>query len=654
MVKSFIVGLFIVFFALLGPSPHAGAAALSDGDRKLYQAAFAAAERGDMRGAWIQAAKAQDQLPAQALKWLSFTRGGSGASFFDITQFMTDHPDWPSQQLLEERAEEAMSGVGDADITAWFANHPPVSFNGKLREAELMIAAGDLDKGRARIRKIWIDSNLNPFDEKSMQQRFRDVLRPADNEQRLNRLLWDGQTAAAKRMLPLVASGPRAVAETRMALEALKSNANQMAAKLSPDLRNNIGLLFDLVRWSRRKFVDNDAIALLDSAPSDPDHAAQWAAEREYVARRALADNQPETALRLAEHHEATTGPAFAELEFLSGWIALRFLNKPEIAYDHFVRLYNEMKMPISLSRGAYWAGLAAEAMGKADLAANWYDIAAGRVTTYYGQLAAEARGAAPASVLDEPKPKPEEIAAFEQRELVRVTGDLGEAGADETVRHFLRQLSDTVSTPTDFVLVTRLAIDIGRPDLAVAAAKRASYAGVNLVAEGYPIPDLPQTKKADTVETPLVLAMTRQESAFDHAAVSHAGARGLMQLMPKTASLVAKLLHIPFSKQKLTTDKLYNVTLGRAYIDRLLGNFSGSYVLAVAAYNAGPARVNEWIREYGDPRSANVDVIDWVESIPIDETRNYVQRVLENLQIYRLRLGETSLAFTLASDLKR
>ena len=292
--------------------------------------------------------------------------------------------------------------------------------------------------------------------------------------------------------------------------------------------------------------------------------------------------------------------------------------------------------------------------MGKTDLAAKWYDIAAGKVTTYYGQLAAEARGAAPASVLDEPKPKPEEIAAFEQRELVRVTRDLGEAGAEETVRHFLRQLSDTVSTPTDFVLVTRLAIDIGRPDLAVAEAKRAGYAGVNLIAEGYPIPDLPQTKKEDTVETPLLLAMTRQESAFDHAAVSHAGARGLMQLMPKTASLVAKLLHIPFSKKKLTTDKLYNVTLGRAYIDGLLSDFSGSYVLAVAAYNAGPARVNEWIREYGDPRSANVDVIDWVESIPIDETRNYVQRVLENLQIYRLRLGETNLAFTLASDLKR
>lgn len=652
--KSFIVGLFILVFALLGPSRPAGAAALSDGDIRLYQAAFAAAERGDMRAAWAQADKAQDQLPAQALKWLQYTRGGSGASFFDITQFMTEHPDWPSQSKLEERAEESMSGVGDADIAAWFANHPPVSFNGKLREAEIMIAAGDVDKGRARIRQIWIDSNLNPFDEKSMQQRFRDVLRPVDNEQRLNRLLWDGQTAAAKRMLPLVASGPRAVAETRMALEALKSNASQMAAKLPSNLRNDTGLLFDLVRWSRRKFMDNDAIALLDSAPSDPDHATQWAVEREYVARRALADNQPDVALRLAEHHEATTGPAFAELEFLSGWIALRFLNQPEIAYDHFVRLYNEMKLPISLSRGAYWAGRAAQAMGKTDLAAKWYDNAAGKVTTYYGQLAAEARSAAPASVLDEPKPKPEEIAAFEQRELVRVTRDLGEVGADETVRPFLRQLSDTVSTPAEYVLVTRLAIDIGRPDLAVAAAKRAGYAGVNLIAEGYPIPDLPQAKKEDTVETPLLLAMTRQESAFDRAAVSHAGARGLMQLMPKTASLVAKLLHIPFSKKKLTTDKLYNVTLGRAYIDGLLSDFSGSYVLAVAAYNAGPARVNEWIREYGDPRSSNVDVIDWVESIPIDETRNYVQRVLENLQIYRLRLGETNLAFTLASDLKR
>ncbi|HTC17896.1 MAG TPA: lytic transglycosylase domain-containing protein [Stellaceae bacterium] len=652
--KSFIAGLFVLFCALLGPSAPSGAAPLSDGDRKLYQAAFAAAEKGDMRAAWIQADKASDPLPALALKWLSLTRGGSGASFLDITQFVTDHPDWPSQQLLEQRVEESMSGASDADVSAWFSNHPPVSFNGKLREAEITISAGDRDKGEARIREIWINSDLAPFDEKSMQQRFRGVLRPVDNQLRLDRLLWDGQTAAAKRMLPLVSGGPRTVAETRLALAALKTGADQTALKLPPDQQKDLGLIFDLVRWYRRKFMDSKAIELLDNAPADPNHATQWAVEREFVARRALTDGQPDAALRLAERHDATTGPAFAELEFLSGWIALRFLNKPEIAYDHFVRLYNEMKLPISLSRGAYWAARASEAMGKKDLATKWYDNAADKVTTYYGQLAAEARSAAPASVLDEPKPKPEEIAAFEQRELVQVTRDLGDVGANETVRPFLRRLSDLASTPSDFVLVTRLAIDIGRPDLAVAAAKRAGYAGVNLIAEGYPIPDLPPTSKQDTVETPLLLAMTRQESAFDHAAVSHAGARGLMQLMPKTASLVAKLLHIPYSKQKLTTDKLYNVTLGRAYIDGLLNDFSGSYVLAVASYNAGPARVREWIRDYGDPRSSNVDVIDWVESIPIDETRNYVQRVLENLQIYRLRLGETTLAFTLASDLKR
>jgi soluble lytic murein transglycosylase len=176
-VKSFIVGLFILFCTLLGASVPSGAAPLSDGDRKLYQAAFAAAEKGDMRAAWVQADKASDPLPALALKWLSLTRGGSGASFLDITQFVTDHPDWPSQQLLEQRVEESMSGASDADVSAWFASHPPVSFNGKLREAEITISASDRDKGEARIREIWINSDLIPFDEKSMQQRFRGVLR---------------------------------------------------------------------------------------------------------------------------------------------------------------------------------------------------------------------------------------------------------------------------------------------------------------------------------------------------------------------------------------------------------------------------------------------------------------------------------------------
>jgi soluble lytic murein transglycosylase len=227
----------------------------------------------------------------------------------------------------------------------------------------------------------------------------------------------------------------------------------------------------------------------------------------------------------------------------------------------------------------------------------------------------------------------------------------LADVQADDFVRPFLLRLSDLAKSPGDHALVARLAGEIVRPDLAIAAAKKASYAGVTLLVHGYPVIDLP---KEGSTERPLVLAVTRQESAFDHEAVSRAGARGLMQLMPGTASQTARAVQVPYSLSRLTSDPKYNLTLGRAYLGGLVDSFSGSYVLSIAAYNAGPARVRQWIRDFGDPRDPNVDVVDWVEAIPYSETRNYVQRVLENLQVYRLRLGDHTQAFNLASDLKR
>ncbi len=357
-------------------------------------------------------------------------------------------------------------------------------------------------------------------------------------------------------------------------------------------------------------------------------------------------------AYRLAARHGLSSGPVYAELEFLAGWVALRFIHEPDRAYNHFVGLYEVVKLPVSVARASYWAGRAADAMGYDQLAATWYRTAAEHLTTYYGQLAATALGEPKLErALDEPTPSAAESEAFDKQELVRVLRQLSEIDATEYMRPFMLRLSELAKSPGEHALVAHLALQVDRPDLAITVAKKASYAGVVLLAEGYPLSELPP---GGSVEHPLVLAMTRQESAFDRGAVSSAGALGLMQVMPATARRVAHTLRLHFDKHRLTTDRHYNVTIGRAYLDGLLGDFSGSYVLAIAAYNAGPSRVRQWIRDYGDPRSKDVDVIDWIESIPIGETRNYVQRVLENLQLYRLRMGDQSLGSSLASDLKR
>jgi soluble lytic murein transglycosylase len=627
-------------------------AELGQFDRQIYREAFQAARGGDWSKAGDVITPAHDRLLAKTLWWMNLSRGSSGATFGDLLEFLVKNPDWPGALTLRQHAEESMAGISDGTLAEFFQRFPPVTPAGKLKLADLELSAGRQGDGLARIRDTWIKGDFTDFEEKTVLQRYQGIITAADDLARLDRLLWDGRLDQARRMLPRVDGAHRALAEARIALASEQRHPEKALANVPAALQNDPGLLFERMRWRERVGRFDEAIAILEQMPADAQRPQAWGAERENLARHALAAGEVSVAYRAAARHGLTTGPLFAELEFYAGWVALRYLREPETAYTHFVRLYDDVKLPVSVSRGAYWCGRAADAMGFRQLAAAWYATAAGQVTTYYGQLAAVALGRPelPQSVA-EPQPTPADIAAFNKRELVQVVRELGEIGAGDYAGPFARRMSELAKSPAEHALLARLVLELDRLDLAVSVAKRAGYAGVPLIAEGYPMPALPPGGDA---EQPLVLAMTRQESAFDPMAISSAGARGMMQLMPKTAKHEAKSLRMPYSANRLLADAHYNIILGRHYLDGLLDDFSGSYVLAIAAYNAGPGHVREWIREFGDPRAQGTDVIDWVESIPLNETRDYVQRVLENLQIYRLRLGNHSLAFSLASDLKR
>jgi soluble lytic murein transglycosylase len=647
-----VLTLFALFLLAFAGTVPVRAAQLSENDRRIYADALTTAKRGDWPRALHLAAAAKDQVPATFLRWLQVKQAGTGVSFADIAAFIDAHPDWPQQRLLKQRAEESIATATDSQLATWFAAHPPSLPTARLRLAQIWMNSGRQKDAVDLIRQTWIDGDFSAVEEKLMLQRYRDVLRGEDNSKRLDRLIWDGQTEQAKRMLRHVGPETTALGQARLGLAAMSPGVEGLIARVPAHLQKDPGLLFERMRWRRRNELDDDAAAILERAPSDLVRPAAWASERLILARRLLDDDQNQRAYRAAAGHGLTSGPTFAELEFLAGWIALRVLHQPETAYNHFVRLYEAVKLPISVARGAYWAARAAEGMKQVSLAEAWYTSAAPAITTYYGQLAAAHLGSAgPAALLQEPKPSAAEAAAFERNELVQVARALNDLGDQDNLPLFLRRITDEMQTASGYALTARLARSLDRPDIAVTAAKRASYAGVTLLDEGYPLTKLPP---GGNIEAPLVLAMTRQESAFDRAAVSGAGAMGLMQLMPATASKIAKALHLPYSAKRLTSDHDYNVTLGRAYLGSLIDDFSGSYVLAVAAYNAGPSRVRQWMQDHGDPRRQNVDVVDWVERIPFTETRNYVQRVLENLQIYRYRLGVHAPTVSLASDLKR
>ncbi|MBV9522165.1 MAG: lytic transglycosylase domain-containing protein [Alphaproteobacteria bacterium] len=637
-------------FALCVGATLANAQLLSATDRQAYRTAFAAAKAGNWSAAERDAAGAKEPLPRKVLRWLEYRTGGSGASFSEIADFVTSNPEWPGEKRLRQRAEEALGGVPDSVLRDWFRRYPPITPYGKLREADLMIAAGQQAAGLAQIRDVWINTELSAFDEKSLLQRYPGVIRGEDNIKRLDRLVWDGLVESAHRVMPRVPQEYRLLADARLKLAAAQPGVEAAVAKVPAQLQNDPGLQFERLRWRRRKELYDAALEILLNPPRDLVRPAAWWTERQALARHALADGKPALAYKIVAKHGLTEGPAHAEAEFFAGWLALRFLHDPHAAYDHFVALYNAVKLPISLARGAYWAGRAAEEEKSAKQATDWFTAAAKHTTTYYGQLAAAKLGEAP-RIAGEPKPEPAAVAEFHKRELVRALEMLAEIGDDDHVASFAERLSELAKTPQEHAMLAQLTDSIGRADLSIAVAKKAGYAGVPLINHGYPIHDLPP---GNDVERPLLLAMTRQESAFDHGAVSSAGARGLMQLMPGTASQIAKARQIPFSASRLLTDPHYNLTLGRAYLEDLLDKFNGSYVLSIAAYNAGPARVREWIDNFGDPRTKKADVVDWVESIPFNETRNYVQRVLENLQVYRMRLGGRAVALSLVSDLGR
>jgi soluble lytic murein transglycosylase len=627
------------------------AQALSDADLGSLRAALAAAKSGDWSRAFAAVAACKDPLPAKMLHWMDYASPGAPGNFADISAFIEQNPRWPRQQALLAHAEEALIGETDATAADWFKRHPPVSAAGKVRAAEVMLNAGDVAGGTAALRAAWIGSHFNALDEKSFLVKHGAAIRTEDDEHRLDRLLWEGRSEAARRMLPRVPADWRALAEARLTLAAGGAGAEAALAKVAPGLRSDPGLVYADLHWLRTKDMTDAAVQILLAHPGDPVRPELWAAERQVIARRVLAAGNAQLANRIVDEHGAIDGNAYADSEFLLGYIALRYTKDPARAFDDFSRILTRADSPYAKARAGYWGGRAAEAEAKSALAQKWYAAGAEHMSTFYGQLAAHRLGDdAPPHPVPEPRPDAAEETRFDSDELVRADRAFFKLADRADSKIFLLNLADLAKTPTEFAMLADLAEKNGRIDLAIAVAKRAIMAGTPLMIHGYPVTALPA---GGSIEHALLFAIVRQESAFEVDAVSRAGARGLMQLMPVTASFIAAKIPLPLSLDRLTEDGVYNITLGRAYLERLLDDFGGSYALAIAAYNAGPGRVRQWLADYGDPRGGKIDMVDWIEIIPIAETRNYVQRVLENLQVYRGQDGRSS-AFSLVSDLAR
>jgi soluble lytic murein transglycosylase len=645
----YIAAAFAALFILaVGPT---GGAVLSKKDQTLYKKAFEAARDKRWKTAIRLSRKGRSKLPAKVIMWLRTQSGGSGASFDDINKFLEDPDGWPRKRKLRLRAEAIMGAAADEKSTlAWFDKYPPLSAPGVIHQATALHKSNRDAEAVKIIRDAWINLDMHRGDERVFRKRFRKHLTKMDNIQRLDRLIWDRRVSAARRQMRRVGIGHRHLSQAKIMLMRRIGGVDPAVARIPPALQDDPGLLFERMRWRRRKGFSDRAIELLVQQPAVNARPKRWWIERALLTRHALRNGNITLAYRLARDHRQASGASLAEAEWLAGWIALRYLRDPKVAQKHFVTLYDNVGFPVSRARGAYWAGRAAEAGGANDAAKTWYRRAAEHTTTFYGQMAHfHIPGPGGATVPSDPTVTAQDKQRFNAWPFVQIIRMLAELDQRKLLRPFFNQLIRTVKKPADWRLMTDLAKDIGRDDLAIHVAKQALKRGVVLADAGYPT--LPTTKvrataRAQTnptaLEAPIIHAIVRQESAFNPRAISHAGARGLMQLMPATARRVAKRLNLRSSPRRLTADPQHNVNLGSAYFKGLMQQFDGSLVLSLVAYNAGPGRVRRWVRDNGDPRFLDApDAIDWIEQIPFKETRNYVQRVLENLPLYHGKFNE-------------
>ncbi|MEO1015065.1 MAG: transglycosylase SLT domain-containing protein [Pseudomonadota bacterium] len=577
----------------------------------------------------------------------------------DAKAFLDAHPDWPSLSRIQAHAEERMPTTLPAkDVIAFFEGRDPQSIEGKMSLARAFLGTGDEDAASSIVSDAWRNDRFTLAQERDFLKRFGRLLTVEDHEARVDDLLFRRQVTNARRVFGYLPPKARGRANARALLLLQAKGARTAYERLSAEDRGRAGVVHAAMRHYRRAGDEPRAMSIARAykpdTPGEKGSASIWF-ERQLLMRYALNERLYADAYAMAAGHGlAPGGTGFSEAEFNAGWIALRFLDDPERARLHFAALTASVTAPISLARGYYWLGRTDDAEGDADAAAIWYAKAADHPYTYYGQLAAERIGgkALERGFEAAPTPTPEERARFASRPAAQALRILSEVGDQRAFLIFGYYLDDVLESPGEFLELADAASRLPAPHVTVRAGKAGVRRGVFAPQVSYPTIFVPE-EASQFVEPAVILGLSRQESEFNPRAYSRAGARGIMQLMPATAKITANKERVVYRRSALLEDPNYNMLIGSAHLSHLIADLGGSLPMVFAGYNAGKGRVSQWIERYGDPRTGAIDPIDWIELIPFSETRNYVQRVLENTQVYRSVLNGAPLAGGLSADIE-
>jgi soluble lytic murein transglycosylase len=635
----------------------------SGAERMRLRDGMVAAENRDWGGLAALRDSATDPLVRRMLQWRWASSTEAPLYFSDISQALTELQGWPGRTTMRTRAEQAIldSRLSPAERVAFLRQDGgPITGDGRIALAIALKDLGQRSEANEIARAAWRDDALTTASEDRALAEFNSAFTQEDHAARVSGLLWRDQRTAAQRLFSRISPADRALAQARIAIQVRQRRGLQAAIDAVPTSRqDDPGLLYDRAQYRRRTDQPIDAMqmaARINAREAPMAARADIFKERRLYVPRAMRAGNYSLAYQLVSNHGLMSGESFADAEWLAGWLSLRYLGQPQRAAEHFSHLSENVSSPVSLSRALYWRAEAAQALGQTGESERLFNEAARFNFTYYGQLAAT-RGdrTAVLSLPETAQVSAEARNRFDNRELVRALRLMAEVGAQRDFESIAFYLDDTIDDPMEIELLAQLAREQSYHRTALRSAKAGLFRNVVATSAAYPLIDLPQTVQSQgRIEPALVLAIIRQESEFDVSAISSANARGLMQLVPATAQAQARREGMTFQRGALTTDPQYNMTLGAAHLADLVDSFNGSYVLAIASYNAGSHRAREWIADFGDPRSPSVDVVDWIELIPFSETRNYVQRVTENLQVYRYRLANQATQITLERDLRR
>jgi soluble lytic murein transglycosylase len=611
--------------------------------------------RGKTDEASALKASLEDPGAAKLIEWAELRSDSSeGKSFERYSSFVNANPGWPSVGMLRRRAEGALwdDSAPPSKVRAFFGEAKPVSAKGKFALARALIAQGDRAGGQQLVRDAWRNDNFGADTETNAQAEFAQLLTTADHKARMDRRLYGDDSDAlrlAKRLSPTAV----ALAQARFAVNNKAANAKALLDGVPSEARNDPVYLLCRIQVLRREDKISEAGQLMLSAPRDPAVAIdtdEWWVERRLTARKLLDIGDAKLAYRITSEAPIPSKENYrAEHQFTAGWIAFRFLNDPHTAMNHFARIAHGSENPIAKARGAYWQGRAAEALGRTGEARQHYEEGARYPTAYYGQLARARLGHTDIGLREPPRQY-----AAGRNDLVRAVEILYALGERDLIIPMMADVADRTQDLGTLRAIADVTTRYGDARGMLLLGKGAVARGLPFENYAFPTLGVPQyTPVGPVVEPSVVYSIVRQESQFNPKTVSSANALGLMQVTPEAGRYIAKKYNVGFDQKRLLHDTVYNTQMGSAELGGVIQDYRGSYILAFVAYNAGRGRVKEWVERYGDPRDPKVDPVDWVERIPFAETRNYVQRALENVQVYRARFGGGS-RLLIEADLRR